>query len=242
MTRTGADGDIAREVLMAYADGELDALAAKRVERAIAADPALAAEVEQHRMLRTMLAERFAPLAVAPVPDRLSALLQLPAVTDLAEARAARTARAPRPMAWASGIALAASLLLGIAVGQRLGLSAAGTIDGGTVVASGPLARALDTQLASAVRRPAVRMLVTFRDRSGVLCRSFSGEVLSGIACRSGGQWALRETRMAQAAPDSAYRQAGSADAALMADAQDMMAGDPLDAAAEAGARAKGWR
>jgi hypothetical protein len=36
--------------------------------------------------------------------------------------------------------------------------------------------------------------------------------------------------------------QAGSTDPELMAAAQQMMAGDPLDAGAEAKARAAGWR
>ena len=40
------------ELLMAYADDALDPLTAKRVERAIAADPALAEEVARHRRLR----------------------------------------------------------------------------------------------------------------------------------------------------------------------------------------------
>jgi hypothetical protein len=43
-------------------------------------------------------------------------------------------------------------------------------------------------------------------------------------------------------APTAAYAQAGSADPDLMAAAQDMMAGAPLDAAGEARARARGWR
>jgi hypothetical protein len=43
-------------------------------------------------------------------------------------------------------------------------------------------------------------------------------------------------------APSTAYAQAGSADPDLMAAAQDMMAGAPLDAAGEADARVHGWR
>ena len=43
-------------------------------------------------------------------------------------------------------------------------------------------------------------------------------------------------------AQTGAYRQAGSAEASLMAAAQDLMAGDPLDAAQEKAAQAKDWR
>lgn len=229
---------ITPETLMAYADGELDPLAAKRVERAIAVDPALAAAVERHRNLRTMLAEQFAPIAAAPVPAALSALLQGAPVADLAVARAARVSS---PWRWMTGLAVAASLVLGIAVGQRLGVSAPGAIDQGAVAASGSLARALDTQLASVEGGDGVRVLVSFRDHSGRVCRSFSGRTVSGIACRTEGGWGLRETRMASADINGTYRQAASADADLMADAQGMMAGEPLDAAAEATARARGW-
>jgi anti-sigma factor RsiW len=57
------------ETLIAYIDGELDAVTAKRVERAIEADPALRAEMEQHRALTQSLHGAFAPIAQAPVPE-----------------------------------------------------------------------------------------------------------------------------------------------------------------------------
>jgi hypothetical protein len=52
----------------------------------------------------------------------------------------------------------------------------------------------------------------------------------------------LRQTRSPENRQTAEYRQAGSADAALLAEAQAMMAGDPLDAAAERRARDLGWR
>ena len=63
------------EMLMAYADGVLDPLNAKRVERAIAADPALGEDVARHRRLKARLAEAYAPIGEEPVPDRLAAML-----------------------------------------------------------------------------------------------------------------------------------------------------------------------
>lgn len=236
------------ETLMAYADGELGPLAAKRVERAIAVDPALAGQVAQHRRLRQLLAREFAEVAAAPMPDRLLSLLTAAPAIDLAAARDARKGARPRPLGhwmprWMTGGAIAASLVLGVLVGQRIDAPAPVSMRGGTLVASGSLAGALDTQLASAQgRRPPVRMLVSFRDSSGAICRSFTGDDISGIACRSQGGWALRQTRAGGAAAATAFRQAGSPEAALMADAQGMMAGEPFDAAAEAAARARGWR
>ncbi|MGN6375748.1 MAG: hypothetical protein ACTHMG_09350, partial [Sphingomonas sp.] len=90
----------------------------------------------------------------------------------------------------------------------------------------------------------AVRIAVSFRDRKGAYCRVFSTAATDGIACRDAGGWALRRTQQG-AGPDQnrgAYIQAGSTDPELMAAAQDMMAGQPLDAVGERAARAKGWR
>ncbi|MEO6217393.1 MAG: hypothetical protein ABIO86_15290 [Sphingomonas sp.] len=70
----------------------------------------------------------------------------------------------------------------------------------------------------------------------------FATTAIDGIACRDRDQWVLRETRSPLHSNGTDYRQAGSADAPLMASAQAMMKGDPLDAAAERRARDAGWR
>lgn len=232
------------EMLMAYADGELDPISAKRVERAIADDPFLADEVERHRQLRAMLEESFGPIAEAPLPEKLRNVLPSSSVIDFAAARAAR----PGPLltrrwgGWGTGGAIAASLVLGLMIGQRIDQGPVAN-RGGALVASGKLARTLDTQLASAQpSNSPLRILVSFRDQSGSVCRSFAGEAISGIACRDDRGWVLRETRGGTRAGTTEFRQAGSAEAALLADAQAMMAGDPLDAKAEAAAKSNGWR
>ena len=112
------------------------------------------------------------------------------------------------------------------------------TSTNGTLVAAGPLARALDTQLAS--NQPAdagVRIGLSFRDKQGRLCRSFEGAALSGIGCREDGRWALERALRGEGRRD--YRQASSG--ALAADVAAMLAGDPFDAAAERAARDRGW-
>lgn len=241
--------DIDAEMLMAYADGELSPIDAKRVERAMAADPDLRQQVDAHRKLRGMLANGFAPLAQAPVPERLSRLLAAPAPAPVVRLEDFRLKRRPSPVRWqrwGMGVAAAASLVVGLMLGQAIpgsGSDGLVTSHGGALVASGGLAQALDTQLAATQTSGApTRVIVTFRDRQGGLCRAFSGTQLSGIACRTDNGWQLRETRAGNARATTAYAQAGSADGALLADAQSMMAGEPLDAAAEAGAKAKGWR
>jgi hypothetical protein len=220
------------EMLMAYADGELDPLAAKRVERAIAADPALAVKVAAQRALRARLGAAFAAVSDAPVPDRLAAILTSDVVPLL-----------PRPLParqrWVQAAALAATLVLGIAVGNQMRAPPV-TIAGGGLMASGALARALDTQLAANTGE--THMLASFRDTSGAWCRVFTTPSLGGIACRERDDWMIRRTRSPARRQATDYRQAGSADAALMAEAQAMMVGDPLDAAAERHVRDLGWR
>ncbi len=221
------------EMLMAYADGELDPLNAKRVERAIAGDPALAQAVERHRALRERISNSFAPIVDEQVPDRLAALLK----SNVVDLPAPRT----RPILtrWREAAALAACLVLGlmIGVGVSRGPVSAGA---GGLYASGSLAAALDDQVGGA--NGAVKVAVSFRDKQGSYCRVFSSSAADGIACRDASGWALRRTQQGSTPQRGDYAQAGSPDPDLMAAAQDMMAGEPLDAKAEAAARGAGWR
>jgi cytochrome P450 len=221
------------EMLMAYADGELDPLNAKRVERAIAGDPALAQEVERHRALRKRIADSFAPVADEQVPDRLAALLK----SNVVDLPAPKT----RPILtrWREATALAACLVLGLMIG--IGVSRGPVSAGaGGLYASGSLAAALDDQVGGA--NGPVRVAVSFRDKQGSYCRVFSSRAADGIACRDASGWALRRTQQGSTAQRGDYAQAGSTNPDLMAAAQDMMAGEPLDAKAEAAARGAGWR
>lgn len=230
---------IGPEMLMAYVDGELDLVSAKRVERAAAGDPELAAEIARHRALRDQLRSEFDPLASAAPPEALVALLRDSAkITELHPERR----RAP-PLRWAmAGGAVAAALALGIVIGQGLpGTDSGFTTRDGALVARGETARALDAQLAAASPDASTRILVSFRNAEGQYCRAFETRAQSAIACREGGDWQVRTLRAVDAAQATEYRQAGSGSAALMADAQEMMAGEPLDAAAERAAIVGRW-
>jgi hypothetical protein len=218
------------ETLMAYADGELDAVSAKRVERAIAEDPALAARVEAHRKLRTQLAMAF-PLG--GTPDPLEAMI-----------RAAPVAIAPRPAAawrrsWNLAGAMAACLVVGLLIGSHWESTSVKTGHDGALIASGTLAHALDTQLTGI--QGETRILVTFRDTRGNYCRVFSAPAVDGIACRDDRQWRLVRTGTNGEASRSEYRQAGSSDMAMMAAAQEMMAHE-VTPAEERNASTDGWR
>ena len=223
--------------IAAFVDGELDDLTARRIEREAANDAALAAEIARHRALKAQLTAHYAPVVEEAVPERLRVLLAGADIVDtsLSERRMAKRSRF-EAIHWG---ALAASLVLGLTIGLRPWLPAADVAsDNGVLVASGPLADALDTRLAS--NQPAdaaVRIGLSFRDNVGRYCRSFESATIDGIGCRDGGRWQLEQTRRGQALSD--YRQASSGELNAMAAA--MMAGDPLDADAERMARNSGW-
>jgi hypothetical protein len=217
----------------AYVDGELDEIARRRVERAMADDPALAEAVARERRLRETLHARFDPYAEEPVPERFRALIE-PKVVPIEHARR------ERPRRWMQTAAIAAALVVGVAVGRQVGTNGPVASENGTLVADGALAHALDTQLASAQPSDApVRIGLTFRAKQGPVCRTFASAELQGIACREHGDWAL--VRTAAGERQAPYRQASSGDIALLTAAQAMMAGAPFDRAAERAARDQGW-
>ena len=246
---------ISPEEIMAYVDGELDEAARGRITLAALSDMALADRIATERQLRDRLKAHFAPIAAAPLPqDWLETIRRATTAPDnvvnLAEARARKVdaalpaGRRALTAPWL-GAAIAASLVLGVFVGQRwpgAGDAVPITAHNGALLASGGLATALDSQLASAQESAPIRMLGTFRRAGGDVCRVFSGAQASGIACHASGQWQLQHILPGSSPATATYRQAGSRDAELMAIAQDMAAGAPLDAAGESAARAKGWR
>ena len=228
-----------RATVAAYVDGELDLVSAKRMEKAMADDAGLAKAVEAERTLRARLSAHFDPVAEEPVPDRLVGLLS-GNVSNLNEQRVKKTARWYRPSVMQSG-AMAASLVVGLLIGGTALNRDAGYVrdDGNALVASGKLADALQTQLASTQgTNPEVRIGTSYAAKDGGYCRTFESTSLDGIACRSGNEWQLKQTLSGNGV--SAYRQASAG--ALAEAAAAMMAGEPMDAAAEKAAADKGWR
>ena len=222
---------------MAYVDGELDEIARRRVERAMAADPALAEAVARDRALREQLQARFACYAEVPAPDRFRALLDT-TVAPIADTRHRSPWRASTRR-WAQGAAIAATLVLGVVIGQQIGSAGLVVSRHGALAAHGRLEAALDAQLASTQPASApIRIGLTFRDHAGTICQTFIGEKLQGIACRDDGRWSLART--ANGERGGVYRRAASG--ALIGEAQDMMAGNPFSAANEAAAKSRGWQ
>jgi hypothetical protein len=113
---------------------------------------------------------------------------------------------------------------------------------GGQLVAGGALDKALTTQLASAQDgQGGVRILLSFKAEDGHYCRGYAAGAMSGIACREDGNWALIRTQASSAGGGSEYQQAGSANADIMAAAQEIAVGDALNPQSERAARDAGW-
>ena len=244
------------ETVGAYADGELDAATCAALEAALPGDPELAQRLARQRALRARVHEAFAPVLTEAVPERLFASARgAPAAPQGAEVIALpRRARAPRaPWSWPQWGAIAASLVVG-ALASPLLLRAPAepslvASSGGQLLAGGGLARALSAQLASSQPPDAlVRIGVSFRDHRGAYCRTFSlreAQGLAGLACRQGTSWqvvAVAESA-ASGTASGGYRQAGSAlPPAVAATLDELIAGEPLDATAEAAARERDWK
>lgn len=230
------------EQIIAYVDGELSPIEALRFERAMAADTELVAAVERHRELRGWLTGHFAPVAAEPVPDRLAQILGGGSNVVAFPTRPPR-----RSFAFPGGryAAIAATLVIGLVVGQMVPRETSGPVQvrGGTIMAQGALADALDKDLAATPGDSVYRVGVSFVSRDRRYCRTFSGSAGAGLGCRGPEGWALeRFVAGGGAQAQGGYRQAASPSAEILGAAQEMMTGDPLDADAERQARDGGWQ
>ena len=229
------------ERLMAYADGELSPAEREAMERALAKDPGLREKLAEQQRLKATLSDHYGPVAAEEVPERLLAMLGAGgARDDVASLSAAREKR--RVPLWRNLGTIAASLAVGLLAGQIIPFQRGGPIamEDGAMIARGELAEALDTRLASAqTQAAATRIGVTFADREGRFCRSFDAPAFAGLACQDGGNWQVVMTAPSERGGTTQYRQAGSS--IILAAAQGMMAGAPLDAEAERAAMEAGW-
>ena len=239
------------ETLMAYADNELDAQTRTAVEAAMAADPEIARRVAQHKALRGKVRLAFDNVIDEPTPQRLiSAAHGAPAVRregNVIPLRRKAPQRRGVPL-WAS---IAASLVIGIIIGQAMLHSSGSTTitsRDGQLLASGVLAHALSAQLASAqTDQNPVQIGVSFKSKAGDYCRTFTvheSTTLAGMACHQHDDWHVQVLAQTTPAAQSGgpYRQAASEiPKSVLQSVDDNIAGDPLDAHAEAAAREKSW-
>lgn len=242
------------QTLEAYVDGELDPATRALVEAAAGADAELAARLKAQQDLKALLTVHYSPIADEPLPERLMETLVrgapvLAEVVDLSARRrppaSAKPKRPPLRMpAWAG---MAACLVVGLAIG-RIAMPPSVSLNGDAkraLVASGPLARALEEQTAADTSGP-VRIGLSFRDHDGAYCRTFrpSGrEGLAGLACRDADAWRLRVVSPIDTGAETAYRTAGAETPPAVLSAVDaLIEGEALDAQAEKRAIARRWR
>jgi hypothetical protein len=229
-----------RELLDKFVDGELSPQDSKRVAEQLAQQPEWNAYVQQQDALRQLLRARFAELGQA-VPERL--------VKTALEAPVSRWWFLRRALGFHPALRLAAAAGLALAVGLVVGLGLRPQADfvpgpSGQLLARGGLGRALDNRLAA--ENPAgtaTRLGISFRNRSGRDCRTFSSGESAGIACHANGDWVIETIVRHQAENARAqYRMAGSEmPEAVRRAIMSAIVGEPFDAAAEQRARARGW-
>ncbi len=239
------------EVLMAYADGELDPVQRAEVESAMASDPDVRRAIDRHRALALRVKAAYQGVLEEPLPAKLASLAGKPVAAPVIGLRAEREARRAqkaetalwRMPQWA---AMAASLALGVMVGLFVlrGPSAPFEETAAGLMARGELDQALTRQLAANVGTGGPQVGISFRDHGGQYCRTFhvqQGTPLAGLACRSGEEWRVH---VLAAAPSRAggMRTAAAMPMAVLQAVDAAIEGEPLDAAAETAARDAGWQ
>lgn len=237
------------EVLMAYADGELDASTRAAIEAAMASDPEIARRISQHKALRNRVSSAFNKVLDEPVPARLLTAARGEYKDNVMPLRRRQVQR----WAWPQWTAIAASLIVGVIVGRmalvRTGSPGPLAMRGGRIFASGMLADALSQQLTGNQTGAApVRIGVSFRSKAGEYCRTFSlrqPAALAGLACHVTDGWELSALARTEfpGGGSGAYRPAASSmPPALIAAVESQISGEPLDARAEAAARGRHWQ
>jgi hypothetical protein len=243
--------NVTDEMLMAYADGDLDEATRAQVEQAMEAQPELREVVERHTRLRASVSQTFEPVLEEKVPDRLSRMLESTPAPNVVPFKRADTVRSPQRWQLPVWMSIAASAVLGVAIGyfvwHRPEASATVVAQSDGLVASGTLASALAQQLASTqTGKEPVRLGVSYRDRAGEYCRTFSagGEnAFAGIACANGGNWRIRMLTEAQSREGGEYATAASSiPTSVLEVVNENIQGEPLNAAQEARAAEQHWK
>jgi hypothetical protein len=214
------------EILMAFADGQLDAETARRVAATIAVDASVSARVEMFRATRNALREAEARRPLEPVSDALMQHVQ----TSLAPHRVdvdgtnvvsfgPRGGRPAfrRPMAIAASVALVvgvvggfiASGMIGLDCGDRLGIAA---LDNPQIAAALATVRSGERQQISGGE---IAVITSFRNGVGEFCREFEidssgGNTLLSVACHIGRSWDVRLAVVDAGSDDTGYAPASS--------------------------------
>jgi negative regulator of sigma E activity len=234
--------NLTEEKLIAYADGEISSEEMRAIEATLKARPDLQAFVEQQRALRQHFETGFASLAGEEIPDRLFDVLKRTPVSQRWRWQQRLSSWTSRRFLLWSAMPTAAALACGLVIGVVFTPQGSFRIDHGAMLAQGTLSTALDTQLASAQQASDnVRVGISFKDKSGRYCRTFSDASLAGVACRDVKGWAVAALASAPS-ENGVYHMASAMPDAIRDTVEKMIAGEPLDATEEMRAREKNWR
>ena len=236
------------ELLSQYLDGELGAPQVQALEKRLAAEPSLQAELDRLREVNDALRNAFDFPGADEVPSSVSAMLGKPA-----SERADNVVAFPQKRRTGLGFAVAASLLAATGLlffeqGQQ------GLEEGG--YADPVLAEVLEQSPSrsegweSLADNRQVRPVLSFRSKSANWCREYlldeGGVHWRGIACREGTHWiheAIVQVEPTHADAASEYRPAGAGDADQINQYIDRNAdGIALGARAEAELIDSGWK
>jgi hypothetical protein len=260
------------ETLMAYVDGELDPRRAAEVEALLAEDAEARATMQILRNSAALVRGAFDPILREPVPARLLAAVNAPAlgkVSDIRLARRSALARIFPQTAWARAAAVA--LLVGAGAGYLTARWPSGMLEPSALVATvDPLLNeALETTPSGALFARQDRQgglgrdimpLLTFRDADNRYCREFEStlrvagrqQVNYGVACREGGIWQpqalmaaplIAPTLRGEPVDHSEYVPAmGGEVASFDTVIQQLMVGGPLKSEEEAKLIGQGWQ
>lgn len=216
----------------AYVDGELAPDERLRFEAEMAADPDLARQVDRQTGLRARLAAAFDPVLAEPMPAALERA-----------ARKTAPARLRLPCSPQTAGTIAACLVAGVLLGRATLPGGPVRTEAGALVARGALAQTLDQGLAADAGP--IRVGLSFRTAEGDYCRTFQSaqDRLAGLACNRNGRWVAETLAAWRPEGAGAYRTASAeTPPEVLAAVDRLIAGDPLDAGAEAAARKRGWR
>jgi len=244
-----------KETLSAFIDGELDVAERAQVAALVESDPKLKAYIAEQEELRATLHAAFANVIAQPVPEHL-----------LATAANAPISLRVRVRRWlgvtqstgnkgstgrfvAPALTMALGLIIGVAVERGSSSTSEFSVSSSTggIVASAELGQTLDQRLASEEQNGATRVGITFRDRSGAVCRSFEvsrdSSTTNGFACHRGGDWQVGAlVSRPPSGPTPSYGLASSSMPDPIRDAISAhIEGVPFDAASERRARDRGW-
>ena len=240
------------EILMAFADGELDEPIAAAVAKAMAEDPGTARRIVDFQKSRRLMRSAFSEALMPEVPPALQAAVS--AQIEAYEAKERRAAQeVPRrvrsrglpflPMALAASVAVVAT-----GIGYWAGGQGSQRTDNLMARLEDPTTHRELSRMASGdeVDLPfgRLRVISSYRLGNGALCREFrltlASQAAEAVACRRNG-WNVTFALVGDAAADAGYVPSGGEDP-MEAYLQAVGAGTPLVDEAEAKALAEAAR